>query len=70
MAQEWLEGTGYGIERVTVIGDQVILVIYGSGDRPALSELTNQFGDSLDREVNMRLIVVPSEQEYYVALRE
>jgi len=70
LAQEWLEGTGYGIERVTVSEDQVILVIHGSGDRPALSELTKQFGDSLDRVVNMRLIVVPSEVEDYVALRE
>lgn len=70
LAQEWLEGTGYGLDRVNVSGDQVVLIIYGSGERPALSELGSQLDASFDRPVNMSLIVVPSEQETYVAVRE
>lgn len=67
LAQEWLEGADYGIDRVTVSGDQVELVIYGSGDRPPLFELGSQLDASFDEPVNMSLVVVPSEQEDYVA---
>ena len=69
LAQEWLEGTGYGTSRVYVSGHQVVLVIYGAGDRQALSELGTRLGVSLDKLVTMRLIVVPSRQEEYVAVR-
>jgi hypothetical protein len=47
-----------------------MVTISGSGDRPALSELGNRVGASFDRVVNMRLIVVASEREEYVAVRE
>ena len=66
VAQEWLEETDYGIRQVDVMGNQVTLAIYGSGDRPELSELGNQLSTSLDRPVNLKLIVVPSGQETYV----
>lgn len=67
LAQEWLEGADYGIDRVTVSGDQVELVIYGSGDRPPLFELGSRLDASFDQPVNLSLVVVPSEQEDYVA---
>ncbi len=41
LAEEWVDGTGYGINRVDVTGNLVTLAIYGSGNRPSLSE----FGD-------------------------
>jgi uncharacterized hydrophobic protein (TIGR00271 family) len=53
---DWLQGTGYGINQVRVAGDQVNLVIYGSGDRPLLSELGDRF--------------VPSAQESYLSDRQ
>jgi uncharacterized hydrophobic protein (TIGR00271 family) len=67
VAQEWIQGTDYGIRQVDVMGNQVTLAIYGSGDRPELSELGKQLSASLDQPVNMNLIIVPSEQETYVA---
>jgi len=70
LAREWVEGTGYGISQVDVMGNQVTLAIYGSGDRPPLPELGDQLGDSLDQQIDIRLVVVPSEQENYVAVRE
>jgi uncharacterized hydrophobic protein (TIGR00271 family) len=54
------------INQVDADGNQVTLIIHGSGDRPALSELGTQLGASLDRSVEMKLIVVPSEREVYV----
>jgi len=70
LAQEWMDGTSYGISRVDVNSDQVALIIYGSGERPELSELGDQLTDLLDRPVDLSLFVVPSAQETYVALRE
>jgi len=67
VAQEWIQGTDYGIRQVDVIGNQVTLAIYGSGERPELSELGNQLSTALDQPVDLKLIVVPSGQETYVA---
>ena len=66
VAQEWIQGTEYGIRDVEVTGNQVTLAIYGSGERPPLSDLGNQLGASLNQPVNIELIVVPSGQETYV----
>jgi len=66
LAQEWLDERSYEINQVDADGNQVTLIIHGSGDRPALSELGTQLGASLDRSVEMKLIVVPSEREVYV----
>jgi uncharacterized hydrophobic protein (TIGR00271 family) len=68
-AREWMQGTSYGIERVRVAGDQVNLVIYGSGERPVLSELGEQLRASLGEPVDINLVIVPSAQESYVAER-
>lgn len=70
LAEEWIAGTDYGINRVDVSEDQVDLVIHGSGDRPELSELGNQISSSLRRPISMNLIVVPSEKESFRSERE
>jgi uncharacterized hydrophobic protein (TIGR00271 family) len=44
MAGEWIAGTDYRIRDVDVSGNQVTLAIYGSGERPELSELGKQLG--------------------------
>jgi uncharacterized hydrophobic protein (TIGR00271 family) len=65
-SEEWVDGTGYGVSQVDVRGDRVTLAICGSGERPKLSELGDQLGASLDQPVDIRLVIVPSEQEEYV----
>jgi len=70
LAQEWIQGTDYGISQIDVIGKQVTLAIYGSGDRPELAELGEQLGDSLDQPVDINLIVLPSRQETFVVNTE
>ena len=65
LVQEWMAGTGYGISRIDVDGDQAVLVIYGSGNRPALSELGHRLDARLHRHVDLSLIVVPSEHQDY-----
>ena len=70
LAQDWIHGTGYGISQVRVAGDQVNLIIYGSGERPVLSELGDQLSASLDEPVDINLVIVPSAQESYIAERE
>ena len=67
MAQEWIRGTDYGIRDVEVRGDQVTLAVYGSGKQPDLSELGEVINESIGEPVYLKLIVVPSRQEFYVA---
>jgi uncharacterized hydrophobic protein (TIGR00271 family) len=67
LVQEWIGESNYEFGRVEASGNQVKLFIHGSGDRPALAELGTQLNDRLKRSVEMTLIVVPSEQEVYVA---
>jgi len=67
LAEQWVAGRAYGIREVEVSGNQVTLAIYGSGDRPELSELGDQLTASLDQPVDVNLVIVPSEQEIYVA---
>lgn len=70
LADEWVDGTGYGINRVDVIGDKVTVAIYGSGERPPLSELGSQLGESIDQPVDLNLVIIPSAQERYVTVKE
>jgi uncharacterized hydrophobic protein (TIGR00271 family) len=39
LAQQWMVGTEYDIRQVDVTEDQVVLVLHGSGEHPAVSEL-------------------------------
>jgi uncharacterized hydrophobic protein (TIGR00271 family) len=65
LAQEWLDQTGYKVTRVDANGNQVKLIINGSGQVPPLSALGEQLGDALDRSLNLSLTVVPTEAELY-----
>jgi len=66
-AYRWIADTAYTIRRVQVSGDQVTLEIYGSGEQPELSELGDQLNTLLDQPVNLRMFIVPSEEENYFA---
>ena len=70
LTHQWIVDTGYSIRRVKVVDDQIDLEIYGSGERPALSELGDQLSASLNQPVNLRLFIVPSEQEVYAPTLE
>ena len=67
LAEEWIEGTGFRLSQIEVTGDQVDLAIYGSGEQPRLSELGERLFSSLDRPVDMKLVVLPSVQQEYAA---
>ena len=67
LANQWMAGTDYDIRQVDVTEDQVVLAIYGSGDRPELSELGDQLNALHDQPINLRLIITPTEQEDYVS---
>ena len=65
LAEAWIEETDYTISQVYAHGNQVTIVIHGHGDRPLLAEKGPLVDDALDHEVDMELIVVPSERETY-----
>ena len=70
LAYQWVADKDYSIRRIQVIEDQVILEIYGTGERPVLSELGDQLNSLLDRPIKLRMFIVPSEQEDYVPMLE
>ena len=70
LAYHWVAEKDYSIRRVQVIEDQVILEIYGTGERPVLSELGDQINDLLDRPIKLRMFIVPAEQEEYAPMLE
>lgn len=67
LAYRWMADTDYTIRRIQVSGDQVTLDIYGSGERPELSELGDQLNTLLDQPIKLRMFIVPSEEENYIA---
>jgi uncharacterized hydrophobic protein (TIGR00271 family) len=66
LAYQWVADRDYSIRRIQVIEDQVVLEIYGTGERPVLSELGERLNALLERPIKLQLFVVPSEQEEYV----
>ena len=66
LAYQWVANKDYSIRRIQVVEDQVILEIYGSGERPRISELGEQLSASLDQPVELSLFIVPSEREDYI----
>jgi uncharacterized hydrophobic protein (TIGR00271 family) len=67
LAQEWVDETGYEVTQVEANGDQVRLVINGSGEQPPLPELGSSLGARLNRLVELKLTIVPSETKLYEA---
>ena len=65
LAEAWIEDTGYMIEEIDAHGNQVTVVIHGHGERPLLADLGPQVDEVLDHDIDMELIVVPSERESY-----
>jgi uncharacterized hydrophobic protein (TIGR00271 family) len=67
LAAEWTDQSGYEVTRVEADGNQITLIINGSGDPPPLPELGTRLGDTLDRLIKLKLTIVPSEQQLYEA---
>jgi uncharacterized hydrophobic protein (TIGR00271 family) len=70
LAYHWMADTDYNLRRINVVEDQIVLEIFGSGERPVLSKLGDQLNNLHDRPIKLQLIIVPSEQEDYVPLLE
>jgi len=70
LAYQWVADKDYNIRRIQVVEDQVILEIYGRGERPELSELRDRLNALLDRPIKLRMFIVPSEQEDYAQALE
>jgi uncharacterized hydrophobic protein (TIGR00271 family) len=69
-AYHWVADKDYSIRRIQVVEDQVTLEIYGTGERPVLSELGDRLNALLDRPIKLRMFIVPSEQEEYAPVME
>ncbi len=72
LAQEWVDQTGYEVTRVEANGNQVDLVINGSGDPPALSDLGTRVGGArvINRLIRLKLIIIPTQKEVYEVVSE
>jgi len=70
LAYQWVAEKDYSIRRIQVIEDQVTLEIYGTGERPVLSELGDQLSALVDRPIKLRMFIVPAEQEEYKPMLE
>ena len=67
LAQEWVSPTDYVVTRVEANGNQVNLVINGSGEPPPVSALGTRLGATLDRFIRLRVVIVPTATELYEA---
>jgi hypothetical protein len=67
LTEQWLTGTGYEFHDAQISGNQVTLVINGLGERPELSELGDQLSTALDQPIDIKLDIVPSQEENYFA---
>ncbi len=65
LAQEWVAQTDYEVTRVDANGNQIDLIINGSGEPPSLPELGSRLENSLNRLIRLNLTVVPTEKEIY-----
>ena len=68
VAQEWVDETDFEVSRVKAKGNQVNIVINGSGAAPALPELGDTLASLLDRALELKLTKVLSEKEFYEAV--
>ena len=60
LAQQWVSGTAYNVSQVLASGNQINVVINGSGDLPALAQLGAEINEALDRPVAIKLTVIPT----------
>jgi uncharacterized hydrophobic protein (TIGR00271 family) len=65
VAQEWLDQTGFELYKVDANGNQVKVVINGSGEPPPLPDLGTDLQSSVDPATRVELKVVPSELLLY-----
>jgi uncharacterized hydrophobic protein (TIGR00271 family) len=61
--QTWLADTEFDLRDIRVAGDEVTVLITGSGEPPPSSELTATLGVVMDRPITLELEVVPSLKE-------
>ena len=61
----WIAGTTYKIRDIQATGDQINVIIIGSGAPPAFSDLVTALNGKLQRPVKVNLDVIPSTSMTY-----
>jgi uncharacterized membrane protein len=56
----WIAGTGYKIRDIQAAGDQINVIIIGSGAPPAFADLVTGLSGKLQRPVKVNLDIIPS----------
>lgn len=65
LAQQWVDGTDYRVSRVVSIGDEIYVVVNGSGDVPDLETLGADINQAIGRLVTVRLTIIPTQEQVY-----
>jgi len=65
LTRQWLSQSNFQVNRINANGNQVDIIISGSGEPPPLPDLATNMQSTLDRQVKVRLIVVPTEIRIY-----
>ena len=61
-AQQWLAETDFEVNRIEADNKQIEITISGSGDPPPLPDLGTHLETTVDKDVKVKLKVVPSRQ--------
>jgi uncharacterized membrane protein len=61
ITQRWLNQTNYEVNRIEADGNQVDVIIAGFGDAPPFADLVTEMQSTLDPDVKVKFIVVPTE---------
>ncbi len=65
-ADQWLDQTGYDLVKIdSSLKNKLELVITGTGAPPALSDFGSALEEKIDRDIRIRLKVIPTRVEYY-----
>jgi uncharacterized membrane protein len=61
LTQQWLKQTSYEVNRIEADGNQVDVIITGFGETPPLTDLATEMQSTLNPDIQVRLIVVPTQ---------
>jgi uncharacterized hydrophobic protein (TIGR00271 family) len=70
LAQKWLEQSDYELRQIRVNGNEIEILINGSGEPPPLPKLGTDLEERLQELVKVKLLVVPSQEQIYEGISE
>ncbi len=62
LVRDWLKQSGLELNRIEAHGDEIEMLLSGDGDVPPLAELGERVRKVLDRQVTIKVIVVPTRE--------